>query len=191
MTDASDSALREALKKVATTLKAASVPFALSGGYASWARGGPEPTHDADFVLAEEDVANALQVLEQAGFRVEHPPEDWLEKVYDGDCLVDLIFRPAERPVTREQLAHADEIRVDSVFMPVQSATDLMAGKLLVLGEHYCDFTRLFPHVRALREQVDWASLRKTVEHSPYARAFLGLCEEIGILPPVEGDKAA
>jgi hypothetical protein len=186
VTDASDSALREALKKVATTLKAANVPFALSGGYASWARGGPEPTHDADFVLAEEDVANALRVLEEAGFRVEHPPEDWLEKVYDGDCLVDLIFRPAERPVTREQLAHADEVRVDSVFMPVQSATDLMAGKLLVLGEHYCDFTRLFPHVRALREQVDWPSLRETVEHSPYARTFLGLCEEIGILPPAD-----
>jgi hypothetical protein len=191
VTDASDSALREALKRVATTLKAANVPFALSGGYASWARGGPEPTHDADFVIAEEDVANALQVLEQAGFRVEHPPEDWLEKVYDGDCLVDLIFRPAERPVTRDHIAHADEIRVDSVFMPVQSATDLMAGKLLVLGEHYCDFTRLFPHVRALREQVDWPALRDTVEHSPYARAFLALCEEIGILPPADEEKAA
>jgi hypothetical protein len=186
----SDHELRTALKRVATTLKAANVAFALSGGYASWARGGPEPLHDVDFVLAEEDVPRALQALETAGLRVEHPPEDWLEKVYDGDALVDLIFRPAERPVTHEQLAHADELTVDSVLMPVQSATDLLAGKLLVLGERFCDFGRLFPHARALREQVDWPTLRREVEHNPFARAFLDLCVEVGILP-APGEAAA
>ncbi len=97
----SDGALRDAMKKVATTLKGANVPFALSGGYASWARGGPEPTHDVDFVLLEADVPHALQVLEGAGMRVVQPPEDWLVKVYDGDCLVDLIFAPSDRPETR------------------------------------------------------------------------------------------
>ena len=178
-----DGALRDAMKKVAVTLKGANVPFALSGGYASWARGGPEPTHDVDFVLLEADVPHALQVLEGAGLRVEQPPEDWLVKVYDGDCLVDLIFRPAERPVTRQQLDQADELRVDSVRMPVQSATELMVAKLLVLGEHYCDFARLFPHVRALREQVDWPALRREVASSPFARAFLSLCDELGLLP--------
>ncbi len=174
------------MKKVATTLKESNVPFALSGGYASWARGGPEPTHDVDFVVLEDDVPHALQVLENAGLRVEHPPEDWLVKVYDGDSLVDLIFRPSERPVTREQLDEADEMRVDSVRMPVQTATDLMVAKLLVLGEHYCDFGRLFPHVRALREQVDWPALRDQVGGSPFARAFLGLCADLGLLPGEE-----
>ena len=182
MPDESDSALRDAMKKVATALKGANVPFALSGGYASWARGGPEPVHDVDFVLLEDDVPRALQVLEGAGMRVAEPPEDWLVKVYDGDCLVDLIFRPSERPVSREQLDQADEMRVDSVRMPVQSATDLIVAKLLVLGEHYCDFARLFPHVRALREQVDWPALRGQVDRSPFARAFLSLCGELGIV---------
>ena len=154
------------MKKVATALKGANVPFALSGGYASWARGGPEPVHDVDFVLLADDVPHALPVLDAAGLRVVEPPEDWLVKVYDGDALVDLIFRPAERPVTREQLDAADEVRVDSVLMPVQSATDLLAAKLLVLNEHYCDFGRLFPHVRALREQVDWPALHGVVEHN-------------------------
>ena len=93
-----DGALRETMKKVAATLKGSNVPFALSGGYASWARGGPEPTHDVDFVLLEGDVPHALQVLEGAGLRVVDPPEDWLVKVYDGECLVDLIFgRPTGR----------------------------------------------------------------------------------------------
>jgi hypothetical protein len=183
MSERSDQALRDALKRVATTLKATNVPFALSGGYASWARGGPKPLHDADFVLLADDVPHALQALAHAGLRVEHPPEDWLEKVYDGECLVDLIFRPAERPVTREQLSRAEELRVDSVLMPVESATDLLIGKILVLNEQVCDFGRLFPHARALREQVDWPVLRREVRHSPFAVAFLALCVEIGILP--------
>ena len=173
------------MKRVATTLKAADVPFALTGGYASWARGGPEPVHDVDFVLVEEDMPRALQALSHAGLRVEHPPEDWLEKVYDGEALVDLIFRPADRPVTREQLARADELRVDSVLMPVQQATDIVASKLLALTEHFCDFGRLFPHVRALREQIDWPAMRRDVEHWPIARAFLALCDDLGIPPDV------
>jgi hypothetical protein len=176
-----DQPLRVAMKKVATALKGANVPFALSGGYASWARGGPEPLHDVDFVLLADDVPHALQVLDAAGLRVVEPPEDWLVKVYDGDALVDLIFRPAERPVTREQLDAANEVRVDSVVMPVQSATDLLAAKLLVLNEHYCDFARLFPHIRALREQIDWPALHEVVGHSPFARSFLALCGELGI----------
>jgi hypothetical protein len=174
--------MRTALKRVAGILKGASIPFALGGGYASWARGGPEPVHDVDFMLTEEDVPHALHVLEEAGLRVEHPPEDWLEKVYDGDVLIDLIFRPAERPVTREELARADELKVDSVYMPVLSATDLVLSKILVLTEHYCDYATLFPHVRSLREQIDWPYVEETVTDQPFARAFLGLCRELGIL---------
>lgn len=186
-----DEALRGALKRVATTLKAADVPFALTGGYASWARGGPEPVHDADFVLVEEDIPRAVAALADAGLRVEHPPEDWLEKVYDGDCMVDLIFRPADRPVTRAQLARADELRVDSVLMPVLPATDLLASKLLALSEHFCDLGRLFPHARALREQVDWPALRDDVAQWPFARAFLTLCDDLGIPPDVAPSQPA
>jgi hypothetical protein len=183
-TESGEADLRAALKAVAVTLKAAKIPFALSGGYASWARGGPEPVHDVDFVLTEQDVPRAEHALEEAGLRLVHPPEDWLVKVYRDDVLVDLIFRPGERPVTNDQLAEADELNVDSVLMPVQSATDLMIGKLLVLTEHTCDLAQLFPHVRALREQIDWDRLRRTVKMSPFAEAFLMVCERLGIIRP-------
>jgi hypothetical protein len=69
-----DEALRAALKRAAAALKAANVPFALSGGYASWARGGPHREHDVDFVLPPDAVPHARRVLQDAGFRAVQPP---------------------------------------------------------------------------------------------------------------------
>ena len=37
------------------------------------------------------------------------------------------------------------------------------------------------PEARALREQVDWAEVRRRTEHSPFARAFLNLVIDLGI----------
>src|SRR5438309_10604423 len=114
------------MKKVAVELKRADIPFALAGGYAAFARGGPESDHDVDFYLREDDVQAAEKVLDKAGLRVEYPPEDWLVKVYDGDAMVDLIYAPTDLTVTTELLDRADEIEVDSVEMPVLAATDLL-----------------------------------------------------------------
>jgi hypothetical protein len=94
---------------------------------------------------------------------------------------VDLIFRPAELPVTEEMLAAADEMTVASVLAPVAPATDLLEQKLLSLGPHYCDFGWILPAARALREQVDWPALRSRTRHHPYAEAFLLLADRLGI----------
>jgi hypothetical protein len=53
--------------------------------------------------------------------------------------------------------------------MPVQPATEVLASKALALSEHSCDLGRLFPHARALREQIDWPALRAQLQHWPYA----------------------
>ena len=71
-------------------------------------------------------------------------------------------------------------MRVDALRMPVQSATDLMIAKILVLNEHYCDLARLFAHVRALHEQIDRPELMRAVAVRP---AFLQLCDDLGLLP--------
>jgi hypothetical protein len=121
-------ALRVALKRTASALKADGVPFALAGGYALWAHGAPESENDVDFVIAEEDTERAVDVLENAGFEVTRPPEDWLFKVG-------------------------------------------------------CDFGRLLPHVRAVREQLDWERLRTEVKDNDFAVAFLFLTDRLGISP--------
>ena len=73
--------------------------------------GGPPTDHDVDLYLREADADRALEVLVDAGFRGERPPEDWLYKVWDGDNLVDLIFRPAGGAIDDEHFARATEHR--------------------------------------------------------------------------------
>jgi hypothetical protein len=74
-------------------------------------------------------------------------------------------------------------MEVLAVRMPVLDATDIISAKMRVLGEHYCDFTRMIAMVRALREQVDWDRVRAETAETPYGRAFLLLVHELGISP--------
>src|SRR5829696_3153621 len=101
--------MREALKRVAVALKQSGIPFALIGGYAVWARGGPEPEHDVDFMVAEQDAGPASEWLAAEGFQVVQPPEDWLFKVFTDGCMVDVIHRDAGLPATREVVEDADQ----------------------------------------------------------------------------------
>lgn len=179
--DAEQEALREALKRVAVVLKESHVPFALGGGYAGWARGGPEPEHDVDFVVAAADADRAEQALSGAGLRVEHPPEDWLFKVFDDDAMVDILFRMNGDPVESALLERASQLEVLSVQMPVLAATDVVAAKLAAMDEHMCDLAGVLPTVRALREQIDWPRLRDQVAANDFAAAALFLFERLGI----------
>jgi hypothetical protein len=176
--------LREALKRVAVTLKQSDIPFALIGGYAVWARGGPEPDHDVDFMVADEDAAAAAEKLAEEGFQVVQPPEDWLFKVFTDDVMVDVIHRDSGSPATREVVADADEIEVLSVVMPVLSGTELVVQKLNALDEHMCDFSRLLPVARAMREQVDWGRVRDETKVNDFAAAFLFLAERLSLIEP-------
>lgn len=177
-------ALERTLVRVCTTLRAADVPFALTGGSGVYARGGPPSEHDVDVLVRHSDVDDAVRALLSAGMRATDAPEDWLRKVYDGAVPVDLIYRPAECPVNEDTLAAAEELPVASVQAPVAPATDIVAQKLLSLGPQHCDFGWILPAVRALREQLDWPALRTRTEHHPYAEAFLLLVDRLGISSP-------
>lgn len=173
----------DTLKQAVGALRDAQIPFALAGGIASWARGGPPREHDLDFFVKPEDADRALAALAEAGMRPEKPPEGWLYKAFDGDVMVDLIFEPASGPVTGEELERAEELEVQATRMRVLAATDILATKLLALKEHDVDYDSVLEISRALREQVDWDDLRARTEHSPYAKAFFTLVEELGVLP--------
>lgn len=175
--------LLSAMKKAAGVLRDHGIPFALAGGLAVYARGGPETGHDVDFVLRESDADRALELLSEAGFRSERPPEGWLYKVYDeDDSMIDLIFAPNNQPeAVPEMLERADELEVYAITMNVMSITDVLATKLLALKEHEVDYDSVLEVARACREQVDWKVLRERTDGSPYAKAFFTLADELGL----------
>jgi hypothetical protein len=181
-----DEGLATTLKRVAAALKQAEIPFALGGSFAVYAHGGHSSDHDVDFLIREQDKDRVLADLAKAGFEVEQPPEDWLVKVYDDGRLVDLIYRPVESPVTDETLADTVLLTVESITMPVASATQLMIHKLLSYTQHYCDFATGLPIARSLREQIDWNRVRRETATSPYAEAFLVLLDRLDVVPRPE-----
>ncbi len=174
--------IRDLLKRVAVALKEGGVPFALCGGYAAWVRGAPEPDHDADFLVPAAEAERTVKVLHDAGLQVEAPAEDWLTKVVQGNSFVDVLWRTCGHPVEDDLIERAEDRAVLSVHMPVLAATDILVTKLMALEEHYCDFSRLLPVARALREQVDWATVRREVADNDFAVVFLDLLGRLGVV---------
>jgi Uncharacterised nucleotidyltransferase len=181
--DRSFDGLLSAMKRAAATLRDEGIEFALAGGLAIYARGGPERGHDVDFVLRREDVPQAIAALRQAGFRSEQPPEDWLVKVFDENgAMIDLIFAPNyDEEAVDGMLVRAEMLEVYAVEMRVMSATDVLATKLLALKEHELDYEDVLEIARACREQVDWDVLAARTDGHPYAAAFLTLAHELGL----------
>ena len=124
--------LRDALKRAASALKAQGPEFALAGSYALWVHGGPEPVHDVDFVVAEEDADTAAKTLEEAGFRIDRPPEDWLFKACTGDVVVDVLHRLNGVPVDPATIRGAEELEVLAIAMPVLPPTHVVDREAVV-----------------------------------------------------------
>jgi predicted nucleotidyltransferase len=173
--------LLETLKHAAAALRGANVRFALGGGLAIWARGGPETEHDVDFFVEPGDVERAVRALDEAGFRTEEPPEGWLYKAWRGEVLVDLIYAPTGISTVDELLGRAEELEVHAVRMPVMTAEDVLVTKLLAIREHEVDYDSVLEVARTVREQIDWEDVRERTADSPYAKAFFTLVDELGV----------
>jgi hypothetical protein len=68
----------------------------------------------------------------------------------------------------------------------VSTLEDVMVSKLLAITEQEPDYSSLLELARALREQIDWPTVRERTEASPFAKAFFTLVEELGIVDPSE-----
>lgn len=184
MADHSFDSIEATLKRTVAALREAGLPFLLGGSLASWARGGPETRKDLDFMVKREDAERALEVLTEAGMRPERPPEEWLLKAWDGEVCVDLIYEPRGTKVDDDVISRGEELHVLGITIPVMAVEDLMATKLMSIGEHSVDYSSVLLIARALREQIDWPALRRRTEESPYARAFFVLAEGLGLATP-------
>lgn len=179
---ARNEALRDALRRAASALRAEGPDFALAGSYALWAYGGPEPVHDVDFAVAEEDAESAAATLAKAGFRIERTPEDWLFKACVGeDFVIDVLHALNGTPVRPEDVKQAEELDVLAIRMRVLPPTRVVTEKLNSLNEHNADFSALLGPIRAVRESVDWDAVRADTADNPFAEAFLVLTDRLGV----------
>jgi hypothetical protein len=175
--------LVEAMKAAAGILRDADVPFVLGGGLSAWARGGPKSEHDVDFLLRPDDADTALAAFDTAGWQTERPPEGWLYKTWhENGALVDLIFNPANGPITDAMIERAPVSEVMALRIKVSSLEDVLTSKLLAMTEQEPDYSAVLEWARALREQIDWENVRARTEASPFAKAFFTLVEELGIV---------
>ena len=170
-----------AMKVAAASLRDGGIPFALAGGLAVYARGGPPTEHDVDFLIRREDAERALELLGAAGFSAERPPEGWLYKVFDENgSMIDLIFAPNSHPERVPAiLERATELEVYAITMPVMTATDVLESKLRTIKEHEASYDDVLEIARTCREQIEWEALRQRVDDSPYAKAFFTLADEL------------
>lgn len=173
----------DTLSSVVKTLLANDIPGAVGGACAVYARGGPLPDgySAVQVLLRPADAPRARAALLGTGLRAPDAADESRILLYDRDVRVDLLFRPNGHEVSAELLARADRLPVGRIEAPVVTVADLLIGELLVLDPHRVDFTRLLHIARELRAQVDWPRVHAETAASPYARAFLGLLDDLGI----------
>jgi hypothetical protein len=174
-----------AMKAGAGVLQQTDVDFVLGGGLAAWARGGPKSEHDVDFLVRPEDADTAIGAFEAAGWKTERPPEGWLYKAWhENEAMIDMIFNPASGPITDEIIERAPVLEVMALRIRVSTLEDVMISKLAAISEQRPDFSSVLEWARALREQIDWQTVRDRTEASPFAKAFFTLVEALGIVEP-------
>lgn len=180
MADSDVKALNATMKKAASALLEGGVPFAVAGGLAVWIRGGPETTHDVDFLIKPEDKDSVLEFMQHAGMRVEKSDDDWLYKAFDGELMIDFIFRVPDHKA-EEFIDRADTMSVDGLMLPVLSVADFFIMKLCAMREDYADYSGLFDIARQVDSPIDWQQVRAWTEGNPFAEAYFHMCSRLGI----------
>ena len=72
-------------------LESAGMPYLFLGGIASIVHGRTSWTHDLDVFIRRGDEPRVVEVLVEAGYRLDPTPSTWLSELWMGDLFVDVI----------------------------------------------------------------------------------------------------
>ena len=137
----------------------------------------------ADVVVTREsDAAAAAATLRDAGFSVEHPPEDWLFKARAGDTVVDVLHRLNGVPVEEATLERAEQRDVLAIAMLVLPPTLVLIQKLRSPRRASLRLRVAATAVRAIRERLDWDVIKAQTADNDFAAAFLVLAGRLGLI---------
>jgi hypothetical protein len=138
------------------------VPFLVAGAYAYFEYTGVQrDTKDLDVFLRRAELDRAFEVLEAAGFtrRVEDPL--WIEKAYDGEWFVDLIFSSGNGVATVDDgwFEHAREGLVMGHPVLLAPPEEMIWSKAFVCERERYDGNDVANLVRACGHELDWERL--------------------------------
>jgi hypothetical protein len=177
----------------------ANLSYAILKGFSFWPHSVPKlqlrSQLDLDFLVAENSIYEARQVLERRGYRLhgvsgrswefktDHVPDASLKNLYKN-----LPHRCVELHMEANNgesslLARTVKRRFHGICMPALSPVDLLLGQGLHLFKHVCsDFSRAAHllefrrHVLAYRDDdIFWRDLRCLAEKNPRAPLALGV----------------
>jgi len=140
-------------------LQSAGVPFLVGGAYAfAHYTGVYRDTKDLDLFLLQEDVAGALRVLDQDGWRTGYHPDGWLAKGYKGEYFVDLIFSSGNGVAIVDDawFEHALPGRVFGQEVQILPAEEMIWSKGFVMERERFDGADVYHLLRAVGAKLDW-----------------------------------
>ena len=168
-------------------LRDAGVPFLVGGAYASERYTGLERhTKDFDVFVRPRDRDPALGALAAAGYRTELTQPHWLAKAFNGEDVLDVIFRSLNgvAEVDDEWFDHAVAGEVLGLPAWVAPAEEILLTKALVMERERYDGADVAHLLRARGQELDWPRLlRRFGQHWP---VLLGHLVLFGYIYPSE-----
>jgi hypothetical protein len=143
------------------------VPFAVAGAFALHEYTGIwRDTKDLDLFLPAEEVAYALQLLEQAGFHTEIADPVWLAKARRDNFFVDLITGMSNAVVSVDAswIHRAERSQVFGVSVRILPPEELIASKVFVTRRERFDAADICHIIYGTRGNIQWKRLLDLLE---------------------------
>ncbi|MFP4600035.1 MAG: nucleotidyltransferase [Persicimonas sp.] len=171
-------------------LDEAGIPFLVAGAYALACYTGIERhTKDFDIFVEESDIADALDVLTDEGFRTEMESEIWIAKAFKGQEYVDLIFNSgnARTRIDRSWFDHAEHQEVFGMDALICPPEEMIWSKAYIMERERYDGADVAHLLRCCASELDWERLLARFEE--HWRVLLSHLILYGFIYPAHRDK--
>jgi hypothetical protein len=143
-------------------LNRAKIPFAIAGAFALHQHTGIwRSTKDLDIFLEAAMVPQALEKLQEHGFRTDIADPVWLAKAWCGNYFVDLItaLGNAALLVDGSWIERSAPYQLFGIPCRVLGAEEMIASKIFVSRRERFDLADVAHLIRTVGERLDWNRL--------------------------------
>lgn len=148
-------------------LKAAGLPFLLSGTYAlSCYTGITRPTKDLDIFCKASDAPRILGFFNDQGYEIEVEDERWIGKVRRGPNFFDVIYNisTASIAITDEWFREVYEVEVYGTQVRITPPTEFILSKLFLQDRYRYDGADVAHVILKKHDEIDWHRLLNAME---------------------------